>query len=78
MVRGGLFLFSNAEARQETKSLECQHFEVSALTKWLISINKNIDLGPTKVSNCLEQLCLSRERPKMGNVSRTRPCNSRY
>lgn len=26
MVRGGLFLFSNAEARQETKSLECQHF----------------------------------------------------
>lgn len=26
MVRGGLFLFSNTEGRQETKSLECQHF----------------------------------------------------
>lgn len=52
--------------------------EVSALTKWLISINKNIDLGPTKVSNCLEQLCLSREQPKMGNISRDQPCNSRY
>lgn len=60
MVRGGLFLFSNTEGRQERKSLERQHFRRFSAYEVVDIDQQNIDLGPTKVSNDLEQFCLSR------------------